>query len=148
MPYREIADDGGVWIVFSTQPRSGANVRPRYACGWLSFHRGPERRRLSPIPSGWDSAGDDQLRLWLRSSEVVTKRTEDDEALTSSAAAVSEGLANAREDSAKAEKEPEEIPHTAWSGPGGAGAGASDQDLRSSLERIRGILGTIRGDIV
>jgi hypothetical protein len=79
MPYREIADDGGDWIVFSTQPRSGANVRPRYAGGWLSFHRGTQRRRLSPIPEGWEGASGEQLRLWLLSAELVASSTEDDE---------------------------------------------------------------------
>lgn len=122
-------------------------MRPQYASGWLSFHRGAERRRLSPIPSEWDAAGDDQLLLWLRSSEVVARVTEDDEALTSGAAAMSEGRADAQEDSARAETRTEEIPRTIGSSPDGAGAGVSDQDLRSRLERIREMLGSIRGDI-
>jgi hypothetical protein len=77
MPYREIEDEDGVWMVFSTEPRSGANVRPQYAMGWLSFQRGPERRRLSPIPTDWEHADDDQIRLWLHHAAPVEK-TDDD----------------------------------------------------------------------
>jgi hypothetical protein len=112
MPYREIIDDGGVWVVFSTQPWSGANVRPRYASGWLSFHRGVERRRLSPIPSGWEAAEDTQLRLWLRESEVVAKATEDGEALGGSAAAEGVRL-DARDGTAAPGTEPEGVPRPA-----------------------------------
>lgn len=79
MPYRELEDDGGTWMVFSTQPRAGANVRPQYAGGWLSFQRGTERRRLAPIPAGWEHAGDDQLGLWLARAEVVAQSMDEEE---------------------------------------------------------------------
>jgi hypothetical protein len=79
MPYREIEDEDGVWMVFSTEPRSGANVRPQYANGWMSFQRGPERRRLAPIPMDWEHADDDQLRTWLHRAELVEKSTTDDD---------------------------------------------------------------------
>ncbi|HST62622.1 MAG TPA: hypothetical protein VLK84_28210, partial [Longimicrobium sp.] len=57
---------------------SGANVRPQYANGWLSFQRGPERRRLSPIPMDWEHADDGQVRQWLHRAEQVEKTTDDD----------------------------------------------------------------------
>lgn len=66
MPIREFADESGdVWMVWSTLPRSGANVRPQYAAGWLSFQCGDARRRYVPIPPDWENAGEDELRAWL-----------------------------------------------------------------------------------
>ncbi len=145
MPYREFFDDGGVWIVFGTQPRSGANVRPRYASGWLSFHRGAERRRLSPIPPGWEAAGDDQLRLWLRSSELVARATEDAEALTSRTAAGAGPRSHAGGGTAETEK-PAVPPGTA-PGPDGVEASPASQRLQDSVQRIRDMLSTVRGTI-
>lgn len=69
MPLREFADEGGtVWLAWSTLPRSGANVRPQYADGWLSFQidGGDVRFRLSPVPPAWDAASEDELRAYLR----------------------------------------------------------------------------------
>jgi hypothetical protein len=147
MPYRELADDDGdAWIVFSTQPRSGANVRPQYADGWLSFQRGAERRRVAPIPSGWDAAGDDQLRLWLRSSEVVAVSTEFEDAILGMGTERS-GPPVARGDGAAGDPKAGDIlpaaePHGQSSeAPGPAGR------LQKSVERIREMLSGIRGDI-
>lgn len=67
MPAREFPDEAGqVWTVWSTYPGSNANVRPQYALGWLTFQTRALRRRLAPIPTGWESADDDQLREYLR----------------------------------------------------------------------------------
>jgi hypothetical protein len=71
MPLREFVDEGGkAWLAWSTVPRSGANVRARYAEGWLSFQGGggEDRRRLAPLPEGWEHASDDELRAYLRSA--------------------------------------------------------------------------------
>jgi hypothetical protein len=137
MPYREITDDGGVWVVFSTHPRSGANVRARYADGWLSFHRGQERRRLAPVPHAWEDAPDDQLRQWLRSAELVAKSAEDVDAID---------RRDTDESGVKLEM------------PGGAGladgadagratqAPAAPSRVQKSLDRIRAMLNDIRGD--
>lgn len=145
MPYREIADDGGAWIAFSTEPRSGANVRPQYADGWLSFHRGVERRRLAPIPSGWETAGDDQLRLWLRASERVARTVDDDEIF----GFTMEGSGRPAElgETAADDVEAGDITGSAAPGPGTREPAAPAKRLQKSVERIREMLSGIRGDI-
>jgi hypothetical protein len=147
MPYREIADDDGdAWIVFSTQPRSGANVRPQYAGGWLSFQRGDERRRLFPIPSAWEAAGDDQLRLWLRSSELVALSAEDEEAVLGMSTE-RRGAPAARGDVAAGDPKAEDIaPPAEPHHPSGEATGPARR-LQKSVERIREMLSGIRGDI-
>jgi hypothetical protein len=71
MPLREFVDESGrAWLAWGTVPRSGANVRTRYAEGWLSFQSGDgqDRRRLIPVPKAWESASEDDLRAYLRSA--------------------------------------------------------------------------------
>jgi len=94
MPLREFADSlGRVWqawdthptaighptkgesaftrLVASTAKREGtepATVREQYAEGWLTFRLANARRRLAPIPPGWDGADDSTLRLYLDSA--------------------------------------------------------------------------------
>ena len=46
-----------------------AHVSPEYAQGWLAFQAGPERRRLAPVPTGWDGLDDRDLERLL---EVAT----------------------------------------------------------------------------
>lgn len=42
------------------------------AAGWLVFESPSERRRLSPIPPGWDACSDAQLERWCeRATPVV-----------------------------------------------------------------------------
>jgi hypothetical protein len=62
---------GSRWQVWDTRPRSKAEVRARYAGGWLSFESDGERRRLHPIPERWEEVDDDTLRTWLMSGEFV-----------------------------------------------------------------------------
>lgn len=135
MPYREIQEDGGAWVVFSTHPHSGANVRPRYAEGWLSFHRGVERRRLAPIPEGWENAADFQLRVWLLEAEPVSRASEDQDAQTGSAAA------GAGDVHTVAAEEPLPAP-----GPAAALAVEPPTRMEKSVERIRAMLREIRVD--
>jgi hypothetical protein len=44
-------------------PDSGPRVRmaPNMSAGWLAFESGTERRRVSPIPPGWEEASDSEL---------------------------------------------------------------------------------------
>jgi hypothetical protein len=37
--------------------------------GWLAFESETERRRLSPIPAGWETAPHDQLTVWLAAAQ-------------------------------------------------------------------------------
>jgi hypothetical protein len=66
MAYREFTDDGGtVWRAWDTYPGSAANVRPGFEGGWLGFECEAERRRLAPVPDGWEQASDGDLRGML-----------------------------------------------------------------------------------
>lgn len=42
------------------------------AAGWLVFESPGERRRLSPIPPGWDLCSDAQLERWCERADPVT----------------------------------------------------------------------------
>lgn len=141
MPYRELVEDGEVWVVFSTQPVSGANVRPQYANGWLSFHRGAERRRLSPIPSDWENADDAQLLAWLEDSEPVAQAGDEDDRFRAArpepAGTRAEGQGRRAADPPRMEREES-----------GAAtrAAASSSRVKKSIERIRAMLSDIRRD--
>lgn len=98
MALREFADDvGRVWQVCDVRPtyierRSGTDrrrrprpgtmerrqrrqhrmvVAPRFRAGWLVFETRNERRRLGPIPTGWEYWREDQLRSLLHDAEVL-----------------------------------------------------------------------------
>jgi hypothetical protein len=94
MPLREFADAmGQVWQAWDTHPsetahlakgesafnrfvastaqregREPTRVRDQYAEGWLTFRLANARRRLAPIPKGWDGADDLTLRRYLDSA--------------------------------------------------------------------------------
>lgn len=142
MPYREIEDEGGVWMVFSTEPRSGANVRPQYAAGWLSFQRGPERRRLSPIPVDWEHAADDQIRQWLHSADLVEKTTDDDWMAGDLFTEPRPGKPESGRREAAAEVEPLRQP--AESAPPAKAPSGPASLVHQSIERIRAMLSDIR----
>ena len=88
-----VGDDGRDWQVWDTRPTmpsanadaSDANAPPSLATdvadfariskkregGWLTFTTVSERRRLSPIPDGWDSADDVTLRALLAVADRI-----------------------------------------------------------------------------
>jgi hypothetical protein len=33
--------------------------------GWLTFESGPDRKRLVPVPDGWEHANEERLREWM-----------------------------------------------------------------------------------
>lgn len=95
---REFADERGrIWQVCDVlptyverrsgtdrrrQPRPGTRERrqkrqhrmavaPRFRSGWLVFETRSERRRLGPIPPGWEYWPDNQLRVLLHDAEVL-----------------------------------------------------------------------------
>lgn len=73
MALREFSDEhGSRWQVWSTYPTTAKNeerVREQLSSGWLTFLSGKTRKRLVPVPSGWETATDDDLRAWLHDSE-------------------------------------------------------------------------------
>ena len=55
MAYREYTDsDGTPWRVWNTAPVAGAVFSSVMRDGWLTFECDGERRRLAPVPVGWD----------------------------------------------------------------------------------------------
>ncbi len=49
-------------------------VTPEFEKGWLCFERAEgEKRRLAPVPEGWESASDKELWEWCEAAAVVNK---------------------------------------------------------------------------
>lgn len=98
MALREFVDERGrMWQVCDVRPiyierRSGVDrrkaprpgtadrrqrrqhrmvVAPRFRAGWLVFDTRGERRRLGPIPPGWEYWDDGRLRSLLDDAEVL-----------------------------------------------------------------------------
>jgi hypothetical protein len=77
------APDGTLWQAWSVIPGQHsdwpANARrhlpDEMAAGWICFESPTEKRRLHPIPAGWDDADDDALRGHCAAAEPVRPRT-------------------------------------------------------------------------
>ena len=50
-----------------------AAVASEFSQGWLCFESDGEKRRLAPVPPGWDEAGPNQLSTWLQAAKRVVK---------------------------------------------------------------------------
>jgi hypothetical protein len=50
-----------------------ATVASEYSNGWLCFESEEEKRRLAPVPPGWEEAGPDRLSTWLQAAKRVVK---------------------------------------------------------------------------
>lgn len=50
-----------------------AAVASEFSEGWLCFESDGEKRRLAPVPAGWDEAGPNQLLTWLQAAKRVVK---------------------------------------------------------------------------
>jgi hypothetical protein len=74
MAIREFTDLAGVaWRVWETTPRAGAVYDERLKGGWLTFESATVRKRLAPIPRGWQEAVTERLDLMCRAAEVVRR---------------------------------------------------------------------------
>lgn len=72
MPVKSFVDrEGRRWEVWSTTPAKAALIARELAGGWLTFASGGVRRRLYPIPSGWEAASDERLDLMCRAAEAI-----------------------------------------------------------------------------
>jgi hypothetical protein len=49
-------------------------LTPALAGGWLAFESEGIRRRIAPIPEGWDALSDDELRALWRAAEKIEGR--------------------------------------------------------------------------
>lgn len=54
--------------------RTHAHLPLALASGWLCFESGDEKRRLGPIPRGWESLSDTELGQMLRQAQRTTPR--------------------------------------------------------------------------
>jgi len=74
MPMREFTDSLGThWLVWATVPAPGG-VLGTMSDGWLTFESSAVRRRLIPIPAGWEDATPGRLDLMCRVA-VAVRRT-------------------------------------------------------------------------
>ena len=53
--------------------RRTIEVASEYSSGWLCFEGEGEKRRLAPVPNGWEDAGPDRLATWLQAAKRVVK---------------------------------------------------------------------------
>jgi hypothetical protein len=53
--------------------RRTIEVASEYSQGWLCFESEGEKRRLAPVPPGWQEAGPDRLSSWLQAAKRVVK---------------------------------------------------------------------------
>jgi hypothetical protein len=53
--------------------RRTIEVASEYSGGWLCFEGDGEKRRLAPVPDGWEDAGPDRLATWLQAAKRVVK---------------------------------------------------------------------------
>ena len=69
VPLREIRDeDGQLWQAFDVHPVREAGtstLAAAYTGGWLCFLSDKGRRRVAPIPDGWEKMTDRSLRHLL-----------------------------------------------------------------------------------
>ena len=72
MAYREFTDDGGrAWRAWDTYPQKREFVSPGFQEGWLSFEAEGEKRRLAPVPPGWEDGTEVHLRVLLRTAQTA-----------------------------------------------------------------------------
>ena len=76
---RQLRDDAGVeWMVYEVNPGAGAwraveSLPEGYRNGWLCFESPTEKRRLTPLPAGWQDLPIEQLSGLLGSAVQVRR---------------------------------------------------------------------------
>lgn len=81
---REFRDSSGAtWHVFEVHPSVPKNLQgaepihmaPKLVNGWLCFQSGGQKRRVAPIPAGWEKLDDMELGLLcVLASETPQRR--------------------------------------------------------------------------
>ena len=75
------APDGVLWQAWNVNPAEQvdwpAHARKHLplhlAGGWLCFQSAAEKRRLQPVPRGWDSVTDDELWRYCCAAQAVRR---------------------------------------------------------------------------
>ena len=76
---RQIRDDAGIeWMVYAVNPvvsewRAVGSLPEGYRNGWLCFESPTEKRRLTPLPTGWEDLPIEQLSTLLGSAVQVRR---------------------------------------------------------------------------
>jgi len=52
-------------------------IAPEFTYGWLCFETMGEKRRLAPVPEGWDRADDETIEQWCCVAKPVPRRKTD-----------------------------------------------------------------------
>lgn len=87
MALRTFLDSRGVfWSVWNVLPQTrsglvasphlpaGPQLTPGLERGWLCFENPREKRRLTPIPEGWEECTDAELERLLGQANTVPKK--------------------------------------------------------------------------
>lgn len=80
MALRNFTDSRGQgWRVWNVVPqydtaRDEDTLTPGLQGGWLCFEFEGQKRRLSPIPEGWETAGPEELEQLCGSAAPVARR--------------------------------------------------------------------------
>ena len=80
MALRSFTDSqGDGWRVWSVVPQYGPErdedtLIPGMGAGWLCFENGGEKRRLTPIPKGWETSSEAELEEMCRTARPVSRR--------------------------------------------------------------------------
>jgi hypothetical protein len=74
-PERRSGDDRRIGEQGHGLPR--ATIAPEFTYGWLCFETSGEKRRLAPVPDGWDRADDETIEQWCCTAKAVTRRKTD-----------------------------------------------------------------------
>lgn len=74
--HRAFLDAAGVqWDAFAVYPTQKGEDQSQlpepYRHGWLAFDSDAEKRRLTPVPNGWESLPEQELRALCERAEVV-----------------------------------------------------------------------------
>ncbi len=81
MPMRILTVGESEWTVWDVFPTFDARMRMTgesadlLVQGWLVFECAVEKRRLGPVPDGWDALPDEELAGLLESATFVQPRT-------------------------------------------------------------------------
>ena len=57
--------------------KTHATVAEEFTYGWLCFECKEEKRRLAPVPEGWDRADDETIEQWCCSAKPVVRKKTD-----------------------------------------------------------------------
>lgn len=68
---------GGQERRVSEASRARANIAAEFTFGWLCFECSSEKRRLAPVPEGWDRADDETIEQWCCTAKPVVRRKTD-----------------------------------------------------------------------